>query len=173
MLTLADSLLSSSARKIAMPQAAGPFRPAAAVPGPRLLGGQGPDRAELLPLPGRGVRHPADARRRREPGRDQGPVRGAVPAAEDHAGRAAAVPGHAAPQRAGRRRRPRPGPATGQTPPRAPPQGDPRPPSANILCLRFKGIRSRAAAERLQPLRGLVLQAAGGRRSACCSACRP
>ena len=105
MVTLHDSLLSSSARKLPIRQAARPERPPAALPGPQLLGRQGPGGAELLPLPGGGIRHPADARRRDEPGRDQGAVRGRVPAAEDHARRAAAVPGHAAPQRAGDRRR--------------------------------------------------------------------
>ncbi len=67
-------------------------------------------------------------------------VRGRVSAAEDHPRGAAAVPRHAAPQRAGDRRRAGPGRAAPQAPRRAHASKSCWAAVTNILCIRFKGI---------------------------------
>ena len=141
------------------PAAARPHRAPPALPGPQLLDRQGPGGAELLPLPGRGIRPAELAGRRRQPGRDEGPLRGGVPPAEDHPGRAAAVPRHVAPQRAGDRRRGRPGQAVAQAPPRTPPQGIPRRLGQRPLHP-LQGLRPRAVPQLALSLGELVLHAA-------------
>ena len=58
MVTLHDSLLSSSARPLPIRRRPDLIAAPPALPGPQLLDRQGPGGAELLPLPGRGIRHP-------------------------------------------------------------------------------------------------------------------
>jgi putative peptide zinc metalloprotease protein len=101
MATLADSLVSSTSRKLSLRVRPDLTARSNTVLGRRLLGGQGTGGTELLPLSRGGVRDPADAGRPDQPGADQGTVRRGIRAAEDHLPGSAAVHRHAAPQRAG------------------------------------------------------------------------
>ena len=139
------------------PPAAGPGRAAAALSGPQLLGGEGPGGPELLPLPGGRIRDLANAGRADQPGRDQGPLRGRFSAAKDHPRGIAAVPGDAAPQRAGGDRPARPGPATAQAPRRTGPQAMAGGRQQHPLHP-LQRLRSGAAAELALSLRPLVFQ---------------
>ena len=157
--TLHDSLLSSSARPLSIRRRPDLDRAPPPLPGPQLLDRQGPGGAELLPLPGRGIRPAELAGRQHQPRRVEGPLRGRVSPAEDHPGRAPAVPRHVAPQRAGDRRRGRPGQAVAQAPPRTPPQGIPRRPGQRPLHP-LQGLRPRTVPQLALSAGELVLQPA-------------
>ena len=160
MVTLQDSLLSSSARKSPIRMRPDLVAQRQHYLGRTLLGGEGSGRAGLLPISGRGIRHSADVRRRDQPRRGQGPIRGRVSAAEDHARGVAAVLGHVAPQRIGDRRRARPGPPAPQTPRRT--QAEDAAGRRKQRPLHpLQGVRSRASADLALSETPLVLLAAG------------
>ena len=125
-----------------------------------LLGRQGTDRAELLPVPRGGIRHPLHARRPQQPGEHQGTVRTGVHAAEDHLPRSAAVRGDAASQRPGGGRRHRPGASAAETPRR---EETPRAAGETLQCVRLSLARDRPRVDPQQALslHALVLRAAG------------